>query len=469
LPNLKVTPTIFSIQEAAELLKISAKTLRRWEEKGILVPQRSEGGHRRYTKTQLEKFLKAKKVQFSPVTEAIAQSADFNLPVEATLPQLPPLLSSPFAQSAVPKPPAPLDLNLFTRPDVVPSSAVPTFPQIYRTLHQEQKQALRFLGKASVMALVLIFFLKMLPLGVGAFQVFAERISETQLAQRFVPGLATAFVGNKKIALAQPSTQGKILGDSRLLEGVRFQVNVPSNFAVNADFLDGVDITGALTVTGNETLSGNLAVNGGTLSSTAGTFNLLNTGTGTLNIGGGATVVNIGAASGTTAVKNNLQAADITQIKGVAYSFPSTQGSGGSYLQNDGTGKLTWTSIAQVSAITSLSQLSGVLSIANGGTNGTATPTAGAIAYGTGSAYAFSDAGTTGQCLVSGGTGAPTWATCSSGSGSTSGSEWQRVSGLVSPLISTDDLGVGGCFRWYRECHICGNNYRNGAERNDWY
>ena len=53
----------------------------------------------------------------------------------------------------------------------------------------------------------------------------------------------------------------------------------------------------------------------------------------------------------------------------------------------------------------------GQVAIAQGGTNGTATPTAGAIAYGTGSAYAFSSAGTSGQVLTSNGTGTPTWTT----------------------------------------------------------
>jgi hypothetical protein len=66
--------------------------------------------------------------------------------------------------------------------------------------------------------------------------------------------------------------------------------------------------------------------------------------------------------------------------------------------------------------------VSGTLPVANGGTNGTATPTAGAVAYGTGSAYAFSAAGTSGQALLSGATGAPTWGTlglAAGGSGQT--------------------------------------------------
>ena len=59
--------------------------------------------------------------------------------------------------------------------------------------------------------------------------------------------------------------------------------------------------------------------------------------------------------------------------------------------------------------------VSGVLPIANGGTNATATPTAGAVAYGTGTAYAFTLAGTAGQVLTSAGAGVPTWATPTTG------------------------------------------------------
>ena len=59
--------------------------------------------------------------------------------------------------------------------------------------------------------------------------------------------------------------------------------------------------------------------------------------------------------------------------------------------------------------------VSGTLPIANGGTNATATPTAGAIAYGTGSAYSFTAAGTSGQVLTSAGAGTPTWATPTTG------------------------------------------------------
>lgn len=54
--------------------------------------------------------------------------------------------------------------------------------------------------------------------------------------------------------------------------------------------------------------------------------------------------------------------------------------------------------------------VSGTLPVANGGTNGTAAPTAGAVAYGSGTAYAFSLAGSSNEVLLSGGAGSPTWA-----------------------------------------------------------
>jgi hypothetical protein len=59
--------------------------------------------------------------------------------------------------------------------------------------------------------------------------------------------------------------------------------------------------------------------------------------------------------------------------------------------------------------------VTGTLPIANGGTNGTSAPTAGAVPYGTGTAYAFTAAGTAGEVLTSNGAGAPTWSAASGG------------------------------------------------------
>ena len=74
------------------------------------------------------------------------------------------------------------------------------------------------------------------------------------------------------------------------------------------------------------------------------------------------------------------------------------------------------TGLTPNSATTGAVTLGGILGISNGGTNGTATPTAGAVAYGTGSAYAFTSAGTAGQFLQSTGAGSPAWSTPTTGS-----------------------------------------------------
>jgi hypothetical protein len=59
--------------------------------------------------------------------------------------------------------------------------------------------------------------------------------------------------------------------------------------------------------------------------------------------------------------------------------------------------------------------VSGTLPIANGGTNGTATPTLGGVIVGTGTAYASTAAGTTGQVLLAQTGAAPIWGTVSGG------------------------------------------------------
>jgi hypothetical protein len=73
------------------------------------------------------------------------------------------------------------------------------------------------------------------------------------------------------------------------------------------------------------------------------------------------------------------------------------------------------TSVTNTSIAIAASQVtSGQLAVAQGGTNSTAAPSAGAVAYGTGTAYAFSTVGTSGQVLTSAGASAPTWTTATS-------------------------------------------------------
>jgi hypothetical protein len=67
------------------------------------------------------------------------------------------------------------------------------------------------------------------------------------------------------------------------------------------------------------------------------------------------------------------------------------------------------TGLTPSTATTGAVTLAGTLAIANGGTNSTATPTAGGVTYGTGTAQAYTAAGTSGYYLQSNGASAPSW------------------------------------------------------------
>lgn len=114
-----------------------------------------------------------------------------------------------------------------------------------------------------------------------------------------------------------------------------FRVNIQSNYLENASFEKDVEVLGTLTaenLTTNasltaQTVSATGAVTGttgtfsGSLTTTslvtnATTFNLINTNAITLNIGGAATTLSIGATSGTTTINNNLSVTGTSTLTG---------------------------------------------------------------------------------------------------------------------------------------------------------
>lgn len=63
-------------------------------------------------------------------------------------------------------------------------------------------------------------------------------------------------------------------------------------------------LSSTLAVTGNSTLTGDLAVNGGDITTTAATFNLVNATATTVNFAGASTALTIGATTGTATIRN---------------------------------------------------------------------------------------------------------------------------------------------------------------------
>jgi len=161
----------------------------------------------------------------------------------------------------------------------------------------------------------------------------------------------------------------------------------------------------------------------------AGTIVVANTGV-LSNIAG--TGISVSGATGNVTIGNT---GVLSIIAGTGISASSTTGN----VTLSNTGVLSWsggsTGLTPATATTGAVTLGGLLAIGYGGTNSTATPTAGAVAYGTGAAYNFTSAGTVGQYLQSTGTSAPTWSSISSGVGS---------AGYYGLLISTTNQANGG-------------------------
>jgi Major tropism determinant N-terminal domain len=114
--------------------------------------------------------------------------------------------------------------------------------------------------------------------------------------------------GNTSISGTLGVTGATSLSNTLGVTGITSITNATDSSATNNGALvvtGGVGIGAQLRVAGNTTLTGDLAVNGGDLTSSVSTFNLLASPT-TVNIAVAGTIVNIGAATGTTTINNNL-------------------------------------------------------------------------------------------------------------------------------------------------------------------
>lgn len=207
--------------------------------------------------------------------------------------------------------------------------------------------------------------------------------------------------------------------------------------AANAITIANTGVTSNVAGTGISISGGTGAVtitNSGVTSFSAGTTGLTpgSATTGPITLAGTLIAANGGTGFATYTVGDLLYANATTTLSRLADVAT------GSALISGGVGVApSWGKIGLTTHV------NGILPIANGGTNATAAPTAGAVAYGTGTAYAFTAVGSSGQVLTSSGAGAPTWTTPTTGTVTSVGLSLPSIFTVTNSPVTTSGILTG--------------------------
>ncbi len=280
---------LLSIQQAANFLKVSAKTLRRWEAKGILVPQRTPGNQRRYTQEQIENFKTGGNVGpevIQPVEVTMASSQE---------------LRNTFHQRRQSK--------------VVNSS--PMSPDYWSREFVNSVNSFKKMALSAVFIMLFVF---------AAGLVFATLKSTNLLNNEgFSKILAVAGIKGKSEAPVYENVSDyknrAVLGQETKTNRFVFSVNIPSEFAKSVQFLDTIKVSGIATLSGGIiTENSNIDAGTGTLTASnvvyglvAGTGIAIGSGqtptvtnTGVLSVGGQTGVISLAAGTGITISGNTI-------------------------------------------------------------------------------------------------------------------------------------------------------------------
>nr|MBP7118871.1 helix-turn-helix domain-containing protein [Candidatus Woesebacteria bacterium] len=248
LPN---TTTFLTIQDTAKMLKVSTKTLRRWEAKEILVPVRTAGGHRRYTAAQVREYkdsLKIKKTKPQLTGPVLVEEAviEKETPVIASQ-----AATSPVVFTASTKEVDPFE---FVSPIQAQTNNIRT-ESVVLSKPKQKKLSAKILASSVFLA--------------GLIVMATAVLSATGFSK---PG-ASALNGNEAQVLASKDT----------LQTLNLNINIP------AEFRSTLSVGEAFTANSTATVAGQLAVTSGDITTNGVTLSLdapLTQLTGNLAIGG---------------------------------------------------------------------------------------------------------------------------------------------------------------------------------------
>ena len=363
----------------------------------------------------------------------------------------------------------------------IPSTSGPTVPQspaVIYTMTQQAQIGIGYSGLTSTTSTLI---------GTGS-KVFTTNLTSTQTAfsvgtrvrvaysvtpANFMEGVVTAFSSTTfTVNVDSIGGSGTFASWTVSVAGIQGSNGVTSFSGNSTGLTPSTATTGAISLagtlnvanggTGATTLTGVLKGNGTGAFTAATSGTDYSAGTSALATGILKSTTSTGALSIAIAGTDYQTAQSVTGVvkssgttrsaatAGTDYSAGTSALTTGILKSTTTTGALT---IAVAADFPTLNQnttgtaagLSTTLAISSGGTNSTATPTAGGAGYGTGTAHAYTAAGTSGQVLTSAGAGAPTWSTPTTGT-VTSVNGTGTVNGitLTGTVTSTGNLTLGG-------------------------